>query len=89
LNASGVISTRIAGAGLIAIAIFAWFARDGDAAESMRGLLLGGLVTNVCDLVIAYIATTSGVWAAGIGWAQVVLHILLAAGFAYFLFGKR
>jgi hypothetical protein len=88
-NASGVIVARISGASLLALAIMVWGARDGDAAETMRGILLGGLVVNVCDLVVAYLATSSGVWASGIGWAQVVLHILLGAGFAYFLFGKR
>ncbi len=31
----------------------------------------------------------NGVIDNGIGWATVVLHIVLGAGFAYFVFGKR
>ena len=89
LNASGIHVARIAGSSLIVIGWITWGARNGSGAEAMRAVLVSGAVANVLDLLISGYATMNGVIGSGIGWATVVLHILLAAGFGYFAFVKR
>jgi hypothetical protein len=71
------------------IAWITWGARKGPGAEAMQAVLVSGAVANVLDLVISGQATMNGVIGYGIGWATVVMHILLAAGFGYFAFVKR
>jgi hypothetical protein len=88
-NAGGTTVARIAGSTLVAFAIVLWCARDMDAAEMRRGVLLGGVIANALNLVIAGQAAMAGVIGYSVGWATVVLHLLLGAGFAYFLLGKR
>lgn len=88
-NAGGTVAARVAGASLIALAVMVWSSRDQNSAEMFRGILLGGLVANALDLVTLAYAASNGVVGSGIGWATVVLNLLLGAGFAYFLFGKR
>lgn len=89
LNAAGILTARIGGSALVALAWIIWGARNGPGAEAMQAVLVAGLVANVLDLLISGYATMNGVIGYGIGWATVVLHILLGAGFGYFAFVKR
>ncbi len=78
---------RYLGSTLIGLAIIYFMARDQGASSALTGLLWGGLVANVIELVIVFVATTGSVLNA-LGWVNVVIHILLGAGFAYLLFVK-
>jgi hypothetical protein len=89
LSPGGVVSARYAGSSLTALAIVLWSSRDQNGTEMFRGVLLSGVVGNACNLVIAYLAVSGGVWSSGVGWASVLLHVLFLVGFAYFLFGRR
>jgi len=88
-NPGGTIIARIAGSSLLALAWIVWGARNGPGAEAMQAVLVAGLIANVLDLLISGYATMNGIVGYGIGWATVVLHILLSAGFGYFAFMKR
>jgi hypothetical protein len=78
---------RYFGSATIGIAIIYVMARDLGASPALTGLLWAGLVSNVIELVLAFLATTGGV-VGTLGWANVVISILLSAGFAYLLFAK-
>ncbi len=88
-NAGGTVVARIAGSSLIGLAIIVYCARDRKGPEMLRGVLTAGLITNALDLLISGQATMAGVIGNSIGWATVALHLVLGAGFAYFLLGKR
>jgi len=89
LNPAGILIARIGGSALVALAWILWGARNGPGAEAMQAVLVAGIAANVLDLLISGYATMNGIIGYGIGWATVVLHLLLAVGFAYFAFGKR
>lgn len=88
-NPGGTVIARIAGSTLIAFAWVLWGARNGPGAEAMQALLVAGMIGNVLNILISGQATMSSVIGNGIGWATVVLHILLTLGFGYFAFVKR
>ena len=88
LNAAGEVVGRIGGSSLIALAIIFWAGRDRQGAEVLRAVLIAGFVANVLDLLIMLHATLARI-VSGLGWASVVMHILLAAGFGYFAFRRR
>jgi hypothetical protein len=79
---------RIAGSVILGFAIVFWGARDGNAADTLKAAMMGGLVANALDALILLHATATGLLNA-LGWAQVAINGLLALGFGYFTFGKR
>ena len=78
---------RLFASALIAVTIIYFMARDLGASAALTGLLWGGLVFTVIDVVLDFMATTAGMVNA-LGWVTLVVHLLLAAGFAYLLFAK-
>ena len=84
---AGRLTGRFFGSALIGLAIIYFVAPDMAGGTVLTGLLWAGLIINALDLVLALIGTTGGVLNA-VGWASVVLHILLGAGFAYLLFAR-
>ena len=88
LTPAGEVVGRILGSSLIAIALMFWASREQQGADVLRAVLIAGLVANALDLLIMLHATVSGI-VSGLGWASVLMHILLAAGFGYFAFGRR
>ena len=88
LTPAGVVVGRILGSTLIAVAIIFWGSREQQGADTLRAVLIAGLVAHALDVLIILHATVSGIVSA-LGWAQVILHILLGAGFGYFAFGRR
>lgn len=69
---------RVGGAGLLAIAVACWSARDDRGSVSQRGLVWGAAVYNVgAVLVLATAATVAGM-RGPLLWPAVVLHIGLA-----------
>jgi hypothetical protein len=88
LTPAGEVVGRILGSSLIAIALMFWASREQQGADVLRAVLIAGLVANALDLLIMLHATVSGI-VSGLGWASVIMHILLAAGFGYFAFGRR
>jgi hypothetical protein len=86
LNPGGALIARILGAALIGYTLIYWNLRSADAA-GLRAVFLGSLVYNVIGVAISTNAVLSGL-ANAMGWTVVLLHACLAAGFAYFLFGK-
>jgi hypothetical protein len=78
---------RIAGSVILGFAIVFWAARNGDAAETFKAVMIAGFVANGLDCLILLHATVTGL-INGLGWLQVLINGALAAGFWYFTFGK-
>jgi hypothetical protein len=78
---------RVAGSVILGFAIVFWGARDGNAAEAFKAVMLAGLIANGLDCLILLHATVTGL-VNSLGWLQVVINGALAAGFGYFTFGK-
>jgi hypothetical protein len=79
---------RVAGSVILGFAVVFWGARNGDAAEAFKAVLVGGFVGNTLDTGVLLHATVTGL-INSLGWFQVLINGLLAAGFGYFAFGKR
>jgi hypothetical protein len=79
---------RIAGSVILGFAIVFWAARNENAAETFKAVLVAGCIANGLDCLILLHATATGLLN-GLGWLQVLINGALAAGFGYFAFGKR
>jgi hypothetical protein len=79
---------RIAGSVILGFAIVFWAARNENAAETFKAVLVAGFIANALDCLILLHATATGLLN-GLGWLQVLINGALAAGFGYFAFGKR
>ena len=78
---------RIAGSVILGFAIVFWGAREGNAAEALKAVMMAGLIANGLDALILLHATATGLLN-GLGWLQVVINGGLAIGFWYFAYGK-
>ena len=78
---------RIAGSVILGFAIVFWAARNENAAETFKAVLVAGLIANGLDCLILLHATVTGL-VNGLGWLQVLINGALAVGFWYFAFGK-
>ena len=76
-----------AGLGSIAIGLLAWFARNVADPDAKRAIIITLLIYFVIGVVISVLGTISGVMSA-MGWSLVIIYLLFAAGYAYFLFRK-
>ena len=79
---------RIAGATNVGFAVLFWSIRNGSGAEAVKPAMLAGLVASGLICLIVLHATATGLLNA-LGWGQVAINGLLAAGFGYFYSGKR
>ena len=78
---------RIAGSVILGFAIVFWGAREGNAAEALKAVMMAGLIANGLDALILLHATATGL-VNSLGWLQVLINGGLAIGFWYFSFGK-
>ena len=87
LNPGGVIFGQLFGAALLGYAVLAWFGRNVGESEASKGILLALFVNDTVGFVVALLAQLSGVinW---LGWSTVIIYLLLALGYGYFIFFK-
>jgi hypothetical protein len=78
---------RIAGSVILGFAIVFWAARNENAAETFKAVLVAGCIANGLDCLILLHATVTGLLN-GLGWLQVLINGALAAGFGYFAFKR-
>ena len=89
LDAVGIVVGQLFGAALIGFGTLNWFARAAHDHEepAVRAILLANLASDGLGFVLSLLNQLSG--RAGVnalGWSTVALYLLLALGFAYFLF---
>ena len=82
-----ILMTQYAGLGSIAIGLVAWFNRNVEERKTQRAISLAFLITYVIAIVISVQGTISGI--IKVGWPVILIYLLLAIGYTYFLFIKR
>jgi ABC-type uncharacterized transport system involved in gliding motility auxiliary subunit len=73
-----------AGLGSMAVALLAWFSRNISDYEASRAIYLTLLIYFIVGLIISITGTISGVMSA-MGWSLVIIYLLFATAYAYFL----
>ena len=82
LTPAGVFAAREYGAAVIGIMLLTWFGRELLDPKAQRAILLLILVYDAIGAVVSTMATIGGVLNP-LGWAIVLLYLLLALGAAY------
>ena len=72
---------------MITMGIVNGMARNAPDSPALRGILIANLVSRIITFVLDFRAATTGVVNAQ-GWGPVVQHLVIGAGFAYYLLAK-
>ncbi len=88
LAASGALAARQYAASMMGNLMLTWFARNSGESDARWAMILALCVYDATVLVVALIATISGVLNS-LGWLIVLLYLFFAAGFGFFLIPKR
>ena len=88
LAAGGVFAAREYGASMMGNLMLTWFARNSQESDARWAIVLALFVYDAVGFIIALIAIISGA-INSLGWLIVLLYLLLALGFGYFLLPKR
>jgi hypothetical protein len=75
---------RLFGGVLRTLSVILWLAKDFRDEAAVRAVLLGALLGDVVDLVVATMGTLSGTSNA-LGWSTVVIYLYGTLGSGYFL----
>lgn len=84
LDSGGAFAAREYGAAMIGILLITWFARNVPESPARWAIALGLCVYDAIGFVISLVAALTGVLNP-LGWSVVLLYLLLALGFGYFL----
>jgi hypothetical protein len=87
LDEAGVWATRLVGGSILGYATLMWFGRKTTSSDARRAIALALLVQDTVGLIASLEIQFSGVMGF-IGWSNPVLYLLLALGYAYFIFIK-
>ena len=87
INESGVLMSRFFGQAFILLGVLLWLARNTSEQTTQRAFSISVFIGDIVGFVIALMAQLSGVVNA-LGWLSVVLYLVLALGFGYFLIVK-
>jgi len=85
LEVPGQWMARYLGSAFIGIGVIKWLARNAEASEGLRAVLLGAFAIAVLGLVVAFLDAIRGM-GNGLHWLNVVIYLFLAVGFGYFQF---
>ncbi len=86
LNPDGVLMARLVGALLIGIGLICWLSRN-KPEDSLQDIVLSLFVADTLGFIVVLMGQMAGLTGA-LGWANVVLWLLLALGMGYFRFIK-
>jgi hypothetical protein len=78
---------RLFGGLLLTLSLILWFAKDFRDEAAVRAVLLGGLIGDVVNLVVATMGTLSGTSNA-LGWSTVLIYLYGTLGSGYFLIAR-
>ena len=85
---AGIAIARLYGAALIGFSILSWFAKDLNPGDGRRAIASAIFIMDAISVIISLMNRLNGV-TNNLGWANVVIFGLLAAGFGYFTFVKK
>lgn len=78
---------QLFGASLVTFAVLTWSARNADASDARKAIVLALLIGDGIGFIVALIAQIGGVMNT-LGWSTVALYLFLTLGFGYFQFAK-
>jgi hypothetical protein len=78
---------RLFGGVLLTLSVILWLAKDCRDEAAVRAVLIGALLGDAVNLVVAAIGTLSGVSNA-LGWSTVLIYLYGALGSGYFLVAR-
>jgi len=78
---------RLFGGALLTLSVILWLARDFRDEAAVRAVLVGAIIGDVVNLVVATMGTLSGVSNA-LGWSTVLIYLFGAVGSGYFLMAQ-
>jgi len=84
LGEGGVYMTRLLGQAFILLSLLLWLVRNTDEAATRRAFALAILVGDLIGFVISLQGQLAGSVNA-LGWVTVIIYLVLALGFGYFL----
>jgi hypothetical protein len=87
LDEAGVWVTRLVGGSILGYATLMGFGRKTSSVESRRAIAIALLVQDTIGLLASIEIQLSGKMGF-IGWSNPILYLLLASGYAYFVFVK-
>ena len=88
LDVAGILTARFLAAALIGQALLFWISRNVPDSVAMTGILWAGFAGNFIEGIVAKMAVRSGLMNS-MGWSVVAMDMLIAIGFASYLFGKK
>ncbi len=83
----GQFMARYFGSALLGIAVLGWLVRKAPVSATRLAVTQGLFVVTALGFVVALYDSFSG-GGNGLVWSNVVIYLLLAAGFGYFLYVK-
>ncbi len=84
LDGAGAFAARQYGASLIGTLLITWFARNATESNARWAITLGLCIYDAVGFVLCLVGEITGLLSP-MGWSIVVLYLLLALGFGYFL----
>ena len=88
LAAGGIFAAREYGASMMGNMMLTWFARNSQESDARWAIVLALFIYDAIGFIVALIAVLAGSLNS-LGWMIVVLYLLLALGFGYFLLPKK
>jgi hypothetical protein len=84
-NALTIETARLFGGSLLLLALISWGASTLESQPARRMIARALLISEALGLILALIGQLQGVWGP-LGWSTVVVYLIFALGYAYFLF---
>jgi hypothetical protein len=78
---------RLLGVYLVAAGLLSWSTRNAPPSKARTNILYAFLAMNVLGLLVALIYQLNYT-VDNLGWSTVIIYLVLAVGFAYYLYGK-
>ncbi len=78
---------QLFGVSLVTFSVLTWSARNADASDARKAIVLAFFIGDGIGFIIALIAQLGGV-VNTLGWSTVAIYLFLALGFGYFKFAK-
>src|SRR5947209_5673306 len=83
-DAVGTLALRLFGGNLLGLTVLYWLARNAEQSPARNAILPAGLFETTLGTVVTLFAQLAGVLNS-LGWINVIVYLLLALGFGYFL----
>ncbi len=84
----GLVVAQLLGAAFLGFGILRWTARKAEPSAMLNALVLAAFVEDLIGFVVLLLAQMAGLMNA-MGWSNVALYGIFAAGFGYFHFTKN